>query len=256
MVNMTRGGGKELPVAQRLDAQQKVVEPRDESNFQSRHSGPRDPTDGIAPDDLVTRMESPDHIEQEGESSGNGSGSGSRSPALEKGGGGESAIIDDVFVPRGREPDREEGQISTLHYAPPTGPERHRVLSFVGVGAHPHSTAYQLPLSEGLLNRIGKNAQEKKNIELENLSQSQYPTYLTRRTTGRNAQFFGLSRAQREHLGGVEYRAISLLAWVVPVYFVLWQFLGCVGLGAYMAHNKASTAYGNGINPWYVHEMW
>jgi hypothetical protein len=255
MVNTTRGGGKELPVAQRLDAQQKVAEPVDGSNFESRHSGPRDPTDGIAPGDLVTRMESSDHIEQEGESSGNGSGSGSRSPALEKAGGGESAIIDDVFVPRGREADREEGQISALHYAPHTGQEHRRVLSFAGVGAHPKSTAYQLPLSEGLLNRMGKKAQEKK-IELENLSHSEYPTYLNRRTTGRNAQFFGLSRAEREHLGGVEYRAISLLAWVVPVYFALWQFLGCVGLGAYMAHNKAATAYGNGINPWYVHEMW
>jgi hypothetical protein len=254
MMNIARG--KEIPVAQRLDAQQKVAEPVDGSNFESRHSGPRDPTGEIAPDDLVTRMESSDHIEQEGESSGNGSGSGNRSPALEKGGGGESAIIDDVFVPRGREADREEAQISTLHYAPPTGHEHHRVLSFVGVGAHPKSTAYQLPLSEGLLNRMGKKAQEKKNIELENLSQSQYPTYLNRRTTGRNAQFFGLSRAEREHLGGVEYRAISLLAWVVPVYFALWQFLGCVGLGAYMAHNKAATAYGNGINPWYVHDMW
>jgi hypothetical protein len=143
-----------------------------------------------------------------------------------------------------------------MHYAPPAGPDHRRVLSFVGVGAHPNSTAYQLPRSEGLLNRIGKKAQEKKNIELENLSQSQYPTYLNRRTTGRNAQFFGLSRAEREHLGGVEYRAISLLAWVVPVYFALWQFLGCVGLGAYMAHNKAATAYGNGINPWYVREIW
>jgi hypothetical protein len=253
MMNMTKG--KELPVAQPLDAQQKVAEPVNGSNFESRHSGPRDPTEGIAPSDLVTRMESPNHIEKEGESSGNGSGN--RSPDIEKGGGGESAIIDDdeVFVPRGREVDLDQDQISTMHYAPPTGPERRRVLSFVGVGAHPNSTAYQLPRSEGLLNRIGKKAQEK-NIESEHLSQIPYPTYLTRRTTGRNAQFFGLSRAEREHLGGVEYRAISLLAWVVPVYFALWQFLGCVGLGAYMAHNKADTAYGNGINPWYVYDMW
>jgi hypothetical protein len=258
MMNMARG--KEVPVAQRLDAQQKVAEPVDGSNFESRHSEPRDPTEGVAPSDLVTRMESPNHIENEGESSGNGSGNGSgnRSPGIEKGGGEESAIIDDddVFIPRGREADLDQDQISTMHYAPPTRPEHRRVLSFVGVGAHPHSTAYQLPLSEGLLNRMGKKVQEKKSNELENLSHSQYPTYLTRRTTGRNAQFFGLSRAEREHLGGVEYRAISLLAWVVPVYFALWQFLGCVGLGAYMAHNKASTAYGNGINPWYVHELW
>jgi hypothetical protein len=80
----------------------------------------------------------------------------------------------------------------------------------------------------------------------------QYPHYLTRHTTGRNAQFYGLSKAEREHLGGVEYRAITLLAYVVPIYFILWQLLGCVGLAAYFAHNKPSVARENGINPWYV----
>ena len=77
-----------------------------------------------------------------------------------------------------------------------------------------------------------------------------YPNYLTRHTTGRNAQFFGLTKPEREHLGGVEYRAITLLAYVVPIYFVLWQLLGCIGLGAYMAHNKADVSRANGINPW------
>jgi uncharacterized membrane protein YgcG len=257
---MSMAKEKEVPVAQRLDAQPKVAEPVDESNFESRHSGPRDPE--IAPDDLVTRMESPNHIEKEGESTKNGSGSGSGSGSgigssgLEKGGAGESATIDDVFIPPEREIDHEQDHISMMRYAPPAGHERRRILSFAGVGAHSNSTAYQLPLSGGLLHRMGKKAQEKEKIELENLSQSEYPSYLNRRTTGRNAQFFNLSRAQREHLGGVEYRAISLLAWVVPAYFVLWQFLGCVGLGAYMANNKAATAEENGINPWYVHELW
>ena len=77
-----------------------------------------------------------------------------------------------------------------------------------------------------------------------------YPRYLTQHTTGRNGQIFGLSRAEREHLGGVEYRAIQLLAWIVPIYFVLWQLLGCSGLAAYVAHNKANIARENGINPW------
>jgi len=135
-----------------------------------------------------------------------------------------------------------------LQYAPsPTSRERPRMLNFVGVGAHPHSTsAYQLPNATGLTNRRNRND----DMDEEPLDHSQFPHYLTRHTTGRNAQFYGLTKAERDHLGGVEYRAISLLAWVVPIYFVLWQFLGCVGLGAYMAHNKASTAEANGINPW------
>jgi hypothetical protein len=104
-----------------------------------------------------------------------------------------------------------------------------------------------------MLNRMGKKAKDsEQSVEdaAEGLSSDMYPHYLTRHTTGRNAQFFGLTRAEREHLGGVEYRAITLLAWVVPTYYVLWQLLGCLGLGAYMAHNKADTARGNGINPW------
>ena len=89
---------------------------------------------------------------------------------------------------------------------------------------------------------------EEETVE-EPLPQWQYPQYLTRYTTGRNGQFYGLSRAEREHLGGVEYRAIQLLSFVVPIYFVLWQLLGCLGLAAYLVNNKASTARENGINP-------
>ena len=85
------------------------------------------------------------------------------------------------------------------------------------------------------------------------LDDSQYPHYLTRYTTGRNAQFFNLSRAEREHLGGVEYRAITLLAVIVPVYWGLWQLLGCLGLAAWFAYNKADVTLQNGINPWSVH---
>ncbi|EMC99077.1 hypothetical protein BAUCODRAFT_389945 [Baudoinia panamericana UAMH 10762] len=68
----------------------------------------------------------------------------------------------------------------------------------------------------------------------------------------RNSQFHGLSEKEREKLGGCEYRAISLLSWLVPVYFVLWQFLGAIGCAAWVAHNAASTARMNGLNPWWV----
>lgn len=77
-----------------------------------------------------------------------------------------------------------------------------------------------------------------------------YPSYLTRHTTGRNAQFFNLTREEREHLGGVEYRAIKLLSYVVPAYFLFWQIVGCTGLAAYFALNKPSIPKANGINPW------
>jgi potassium uptake Trk family protein len=61
-----------------------------------------------------------------------------------------------------------------------------------------------------------------------------------------------LTEKERRELGGYEYRAVRLLAWLVPTYFVLFQLLGCLGLGAYVANNKASVALENGLNPWWV----
>jgi hypothetical protein len=68
----------------------------------------------------------------------------------------------------------------------------------------------------------------------------------------RNSQFHGLSEDERERLGGCEYRAVAFLEWLVPIYFVLWQLLGCIGCGAWVALNMPNTARENGINPWWV----
>lgn len=75
-------------------------------------------------------------------------------------------------------------------------------------------------------------------------------SFITSAVVGRNSQFHGLTREEREQLGGVEYRAIKLLAYIVPAYYVLWQLIGCLGIGAYMAYNKPSVARENGLNPW------
>ncbi|KAK4181000.1 cation transport protein-domain-containing protein [Triangularia setosa] len=76
--------------------------------------------------------------------------------------------------------------------------------------------------------------------------------FLTYRSSSRNAQFHDLTREEREHLGGCEYRALKVLALVVPVYFVLWQLLGCIALGAWINNNQAGPPLRNGINPWWL----
>ena len=68
----------------------------------------------------------------------------------------------------------------------------------------------------------------------------------------RNSQFHGLSDAEREKLGGCEYRAVSLLEWLVPLYFILWQLIGCIGCGAWVKLNKHDTARTNGLSPFWV----
>lgn len=76
--------------------------------------------------------------------------------------------------------------------------------------------------------------------------------FLAHRHSGRNGQFHDLTSEEREHLGGCEYRALKILAVTVPLYFFLWQFLGCLALGAWIHNNMADTAKSNGINSWWL----
>lgn len=69
---------------------------------------------------------------------------------------------------------------------------------------------------------------------------------------GRNAQFHDLTTEEREQLGGYEYRALKLLSIVVPLYFALWQLLGAISLGAWIAYNKSEVTIANGLNPWWT----
>ncbi|KAK3305463.1 cation transport protein-domain-containing protein [Chaetomium strumarium] len=76
--------------------------------------------------------------------------------------------------------------------------------------------------------------------------------FLAHRSGGRNAQFHGLTVEEREHLGGCEYRAIRVLSVIVPLYFVLWQLLGCLVLGAWINNNQPEPPLRNGIHPWWL----
>jgi len=208
--SFSAGRDRERPIITRLQEQRKVEEPVVKHEFESRHSGPRDPTPEPLQTDQAANKQ-PDH--------------------------GDASPVDEGVR------DRRDSVPSSpvLQFAPEPGPEHHRVLSFAGVGAHPNSSgtsSYARPggIGNGLASR-GPVAKEKEGNGKEGnggegkdengkLEHGHYPTYLTRHTTGRNAQFYGLTRAEREHLGGVEYRAITLLAYVVPIYFVLWQLLG------------------------------
>lgn len=75
--------------------------------------------------------------------------------------------------------------------------------------------------------------------------------YHTTQKVGRNAQFHGLTGEEREKLGGTEYRALRLLSVIVPVYFVSWQLLGSLALGAWIATSQPQPALDNAISPWW-----
>ncbi|KAL2060670.1 hypothetical protein VTL71DRAFT_9311 [Oculimacula yallundae] len=287
-------GAREVSVGERLEEQRMEGEGGDERVFESRHSGPRDPTTRPLERGARDRGLEKRSLAGEGKmdvnlNSGTGTGTGKG-----KGKGDEVAkgdvemrSLDNIHSrtgtgtrsrSRGTGTGADTDHISIMRYSSisrqdqdsaidTTSSPPHRLLNFVGVGAHPRpfnpntsgsGSAYSHSQPTSTLFHRSEKRPEGSEKDLGSghegieLDQAMYPHYLTRRTTGRNAQFYGLTREEREHLGGVEYRAITLLGWVVPLYFVAWQVLGCVGLGAYMKMNKEEVIRANGINPWWL----
>ena len=146
----------------------------------------------------------------------------------------------------------DTGLTRRITFASPASPTRGRqpgrVFSMQGVGARQdvdiHPISSPRPQFPGELPRINEGS-------VKSLPLPRHGT-LTGAFVGRNSQFSNLSLAEREQIGGVEYRAITYLAVIVPLYYVLWQLLGCIGLGAYVASKRAGTTEVNAENPWYI----
>ena len=152
-------------------------------------------------------------------------------------------------VPQAERPPSIDTSIARrITFASPSSPIRERrharILSMQGVGArhnlenHPRKTPR--PIYPHELPRIDERTEP-----------NDRRTFLKDEAVGRNSQFAGLTLAEREQLGGAEYRALTFLAVLVPAYFILWQLLGCLGLGAYVAHNRVDATKVNAENPWY-----
>lgn len=147
----------------------------------------------------------------------------------------------------------DDGINRRITFSPPISSSREshhtRVFSMQGVGArqdglnHPSQSSFHIDPTTSSA-EIGAKLKTPQ-------SPLDYP--LPPGSVGRNSQFSHLTVADRERLGGVEYRAITFLAVIVPMYFILWQLLGSLGLGAYVARNRANVTRRNGLNPWYFY---
>ncbi|RSL74756.1 hypothetical protein CEP53_000052 [Fusarium sp. AF-6] len=69
-------------------------------------------------------------------------------------------------------------------------------------------------------------------------------------TIGRNSPTLNLTSEQRDELGGIEFRSLKLLLRILLLYFFLWQFLGCIALGAWINNNR--SALDNSHKPWWL----
>lgn len=67
-----------------------------------------------------------------------------------------------------------------------------------------------------------------------------------------NSSVYGLSMTERQQLGGCEYSAILMLSMIVPLYWVMFQLLSALALGAWIQNNRPETTRANGINPFWV----
>ena len=141
-----------------------------------------------------------------------------------------------------------------ITFATPTSPTKYRehghIFAMQGVGArqnilnHPQMTPPRIYPNE--LPKVNEG-------DADRIPPRRHGVYgfLPNGFIGRNSQFSSLTLAERERLGGVEYRAVTVLAVIVPLYFVLWQVFGCIGLGAYVARNRSAATEVNAENPWY-----
>lgn len=68
----------------------------------------------------------------------------------------------------------------------------------------------------------------------------------------RNSQFHDLTLEEREILGGKEYKCVVFLSFLVPFYFIMWNGLGALSIGAWVNNHAASVAYTNGQKPWWT----
>jgi hypothetical protein len=129
---------------------------------------------------------------------------------------------------------------------------RNSAFSLTGVGASPVTTSFRRPFFPELDDRRPTRPSADVGLGDDPATPGHIGNLLRKEVIGRNSQFHGLTLQEREQLGGVEYRAIQLLSWVVPLYFVLWQLLGCLAVGAWMNNYASNITGANGINAWWV----
>ncbi|KAL1963902.1 hypothetical protein VTN77DRAFT_7708 [Rasamsonia byssochlamydoides] len=121
----------------------------------------------------------------------------------------------------------------------------HRVFPMAGVGAHPD---LQHP-KDAVPNVLVEN---RRPSLIKSAIRGTQKYFSSKGFISRNSQFYGLTPAEREKLGGVEYKAISFLSIIVPLYFALFNILGVVGLGSWLAVNRPGVARDNGLAPFWT----
>ncbi|KAJ5998079.1 hypothetical protein N7499_005541 [Penicillium canescens] len=123
----------------------------------------------------------------------------------------------------------------------------HRVFPMAGIGArpdlhnHPRDAVPNLPLST------------KDSVSgFKSILRGTQKYIASKGLVSRNSQFHDLTAAERDELGGVEYKAVSFLSVVVFLYFVLFILFGMIGMGGWLEANHSDVTRSNGLSPFWT----
>ncbi|KAJ5099970.1 hypothetical protein N7532_006971 [Penicillium argentinense] len=123
---------------------------------------------------------------------------------------------------------------------------RHQLFPMAGVGARPdlHNhprDANPMPLYA-----------EPTSFRFKGIIRGTQKYFSLKGKISRNSQFHGLTSAEREELGGVEYKAVSFLSVIVSLYFVMFLLLGIIGVGGWLEANHPEVTRSNGLSPFWT----
>ncbi|KAJ5131507.1 uncharacterized protein N7515_007546 [Penicillium bovifimosum] len=122
----------------------------------------------------------------------------------------------------------------------------HRVFPMAGIGARPDLNnhprdAVPVPLSK-----------EDSVSGFKGIIRGTQKYMASKGLVSRNSQFHDLTAAEREELGGVEYKAVSFLSVIVFLYLVLFILFGVIGVGCWLEINDPDVTRSNGLSPFWT----
>jgi hypothetical protein len=124
----------------------------------------------------------------------------------------------------------------------------HRVFPMVGIGARPDLNNHPRDATPNHL-----SIREKDDIpRLKDMIQGTQKYFASRGLISRNSQFHGLSPEERERLGGVEYKAVSVLTVIVALYWLMFLIIGMIGIGGWLEASHPDIPRKNGLSPFWT----
>ncbi|KAJ5712034.1 hypothetical protein N7488_006190 [Penicillium malachiteum] len=123
----------------------------------------------------------------------------------------------------------------------------HRVFPMAGVGARPDLNNHPRDAAP-----VQMYADETGKSKFGGIIRGTQKYFASKGLVSRNSQFHGLTSAEREKLGGVEYKAVSFLSVVVALYLILFLLLGAIGVGTWLQVNHPEIATENGLSPFWT----